>query len=187
MGSAALVAICTAHGCRADSLQPRALIDKAGLHKQVINIDVLVLLRCVSNGRLHDFFDLTSRFRLVRELQRHKRLVDVLSSNQVNYQPRLLRRHTDESARSFTFHLSTRFRSRRSRTSAGTATAGSWRSTGRRYSLVLSAGSTVTLEAACRRELTEFVTNHVFRYIHWYELFAVVHRNRVAHHLRNDC
>jgi len=105
VGSAALVAISATHGRGADSLQPGALINEARFYKQVVDIDILVLLRRIRDGGLHDFFNLARGFRLVRKLQRHQCLIHVLAANQIHDQPRLLRRHPDKSACGFALHI----------------------------------------------------------------------------------
>src|SRR5688572_11059701 len=94
VAGSALNPIGPTHRSRPYPLLPRTFIDVAPLDEQVIHIDVLRLLARIGNGRLHRLFNLP-RGALVGELQRHQSFVDVLATNQIDDEPRLLWRHRD--------------------------------------------------------------------------------------------
>src|SRR5207249_10785045 len=58
MAHAALNAIGSPHGCWADPLQPRALIDIGSTNRQVVHIGSLGFLFSVGNGRFQNLFNI---------------------------------------------------------------------------------------------------------------------------------
>src|SRR4051812_21195240 len=103
VAGSALDSISPAHRGRTNTLLTRTLIDEALLDEQIVHIDVLRLIARVGNGGLDGLFNLACGA-FVRELQRHECFVDVLAANQIDDEPRLLRRHRDIPACCFADH-----------------------------------------------------------------------------------
>ena len=103
-------------------------------------------------------------------------MVDVPAADQIEHQPRLLRRGPD------VLRGGVRFNALRTRLGAAPAR----RRRRRRHRRGLVGLGRVALEQPRRRELAELVPDHVLGHVDRDELPPVVHGNRVPHHLGDD-
>ena len=160
-----------AHRRRADALLRRALVGVARGHEEPLDVaaEAFLLLR-VGNRRAQHLLDV-ARDALAGELERRQRRVHVTAADEVEDEPRLLRRraHVLRCRVCLHRHYATSLR-RRSR----------WR-----HRRCLVRLGRVSLERPRRRELAELVPDHVLRQVHRDELLAVVHGERVPDHLGN--
>src|SRR5208337_2963662 len=126
------------------------------------------------------------RHALLGECQRVPRLFHALSLDQVQHQPRLLRRDAHVSGFSSKFHRpvsSLRFRRRRRRRHYGSRSAGHARRFRRHFRRRFHR---VPLELPGKAEFPQLVPYHVLGHIYRNEFPSVVHGNRVSHHLGDN-
>ena len=108
MRNAPYIMIRTPHRCRTNPLHARSIVRHGMLHVQVIEIDIQALF-CAQEVRIVDrrLQQLANRRRhaLLGESQRVPRLFHAPSLDQVQHQPRLLRRDAHVSSFRSKFHF----------------------------------------------------------------------------------
>src|SRR6266853_2644249 len=200
VAGAALIPERAAHRSRAQSLPARAFVHETARNEEVIDVErcsrVLGLALRVGNSAAQHFLHVTCRA-LLGEAQNLQGVFGALPPDQVHHQADLLGRHAHVPRHRYRFNRRSLYRfvchelgslRRRWRAASGRCRASrgrAWRSR--------SAGNTrrplecglysVALKRARRRELSKFVSNHLFGDVHRNKFSAVVHGNRVADHV----
>jgi len=196
MAGALLVAECTAHRRWPQPLPSRAFVHETLRDEQLVHVErragVFGLAFRVGDGAAQHFFDVL-RGALGGEPQRLQRVLHFAPANQIDHQPRLLRRHPHVLGKRVRFdrtsllclHVNHRLCLRRRRSRA--ASRGCARPCRSRACRALErCFHGVAFERARGRKLAQLVTNHLLGHIHGNEFLPVVHRDGVANHVRHD-
>src|SRR5579872_2326399 len=201
-----LIAKRATHRRGAQALPARAFVDETARDPEHVHVErfarFIRLVLGVGDRAAQHFADF-ARDTLLRELQNLQRFGGAMPANQIDYQPRLLRRNADEARVGKAINRAVRKCLRRHASFLFLSFRRCWRSasacwcaTGRRCRARNRSCRSrrpferglhrVALERARGREFAQFVPHHLLRDIHGNELPPVVHRDGVPNHVRQN-